>query len=118
MKNKDTGVINALRDCMGTWPIATFLCGIGVGVSLMYLLDPKLGSKRRSYINQTVRGAINDLEVVASSKVRDFGNHALGVVAQARSALTPEQGEEQKPERSSEHEMVEGQSAGDQSQAA
>ncbi|HEX8919929.1 MAG TPA: hypothetical protein VF766_00535 [Pyrinomonadaceae bacterium] len=118
MKDKETRVADALRDCMSRWPVSTFLCGIGVGVSLMYLLDPKRGSRRRARISQGVRGAINDLEDAASSKVRDFSNRAKGVVAEARSVLTTGRVDDESSAQRSASQTVEDQSAGSQPQAA
>ena len=118
MNNSGTGETNTLRGGMNKWPIATFFYGIGVGAALMYFLDPRLGSRRRAYIGQQVKGKLNDLESTAGSKVRDLGNRARGVVAEVRSALTEGREVNEPAAERSEREMAEDSGEGGRPQAA
>jgi len=60
---------------------------VGVGASIVYFFDGSLGSKRRAYVSEQVKGAIHNLEGAASSaseKARDLGHRAKETLAAAK----------------------------------
>jgi hypothetical protein len=64
--------------------------GMGLGAGLMFLLDPNLGRRRRHIIGDKARALANDAEYSVGKKSRHLRNHAVGLVAEARSRLHEE----------------------------
>lgn len=65
---------------------ATMLIGMGIGVSLMYFLDPSRGSRRRALARDQILHAGRVMRAAAGTTTRDVANRASGVAARLRSA--------------------------------
>jgi hypothetical protein len=62
----------------------------GLGAALMYFYDPANGRRRRATVrDKTVSGANEAIESVEST-ARDLRNRGQGVLAEVKSAVTPE----------------------------
>jgi osmotically-inducible protein OsmY len=57
---------------------------VGLGLGLMYLLDPNTGRRRRALIRDKARSYWKDTGTAIGKKVRDTQNRARGMAAQAR----------------------------------
>ncbi|MFB3816442.1 MAG: SRPBCC family protein [Candidatus Methylomirabilales bacterium] len=66
------------------------LKGFGLGLGVMYLLDPSMGRRRRSLAKDSVRGRLHDLGEEIERGVRDAGNRLYGLLAEARAAFRQE----------------------------
>ncbi len=55
----------------------------GLGAGLMYLLDPKLGGRRRSHARDKAVHALRRSAKVARKTSKDLGKRTRGLVAQA-----------------------------------
>ncbi len=71
--------------------MGSLLAGMGVGVALMYFLDPRLGPRRRSVARDKTASLANRSIEVAEKQARNARNHLHGMVAEARKLV---QGEE------------------------
>ena len=78
--------------------IIGLLSGIGIGVALMYVLDPERGKRRRAMIRDKAIGLKNDLSEMAEKKAVDVKNRAQGMLHEAKSALTKDKTESDIPE--------------------
>lgn len=67
------------------------LGGIGVGVALMYVLDPDRGKRRRTMIRDKVESTGSKLVKNAEKMRRDIGNRAYGFLAETRSLFRHEE---------------------------
>ena len=63
------------------------LSGIGIGVALMYLLDPDGGRRRRALIRDKAVGFSNDAREALDKKTRHLSNKAQGLVHEAKSLV-------------------------------
>jgi uncharacterized membrane protein len=68
-------------------PIATMLIGLGLGASLMYLIDPQAGNRRRAILGDRVRRGVRKAGDAVDVTVRDLGHRAQGLAAEAQSRL-------------------------------
>lgn len=57
---------------------------VGLGLGLMYMLDPSAGSRRRALMRQKARSYWKDTGKTIGKTVRDTQNRARGVAAEAR----------------------------------
>ncbi len=64
------------------------LAGVGVGVGLMYLLDPDRGARRRALIRDKAIGMKNDLTQMAEAKATHMRNKAQGLLHEAKSTFS------------------------------
>ncbi len=60
---------------------------VGLGLGLMYMLDPSAGSRRRALVRDKARSYWKDTGKAIGKTVRDAQNRALGVAAEARQRL-------------------------------
>jgi gas vesicle protein len=70
------------------------LTGAGIGALVMYLIDPEQGRRRRAVMRDKLISAGNQAADFINSKSRDLSNRAQGTVAEARSSLGIESGEQ------------------------
>jgi hypothetical protein len=63
------------------------LGGVGIGVGLMYLLDPDRGRGRRAVVKDKALSAVNKTGDALGAKSRDLKNRAQGVMAEASSMM-------------------------------
>lgn len=69
----------------------TFATGVGVGMGVMYLLDPELGNRRRKRMrDQTVHASRVSGRRLGKAR-RDLAHRAQGVVAEATAAVREQQ---------------------------
>ncbi|MGH7587535.1 MAG: SRPBCC family protein [Gemmatimonadota bacterium] len=68
---------------------ASVLGGLGLGAGLMYLLDPDRGRRRRALVRDQLSSRIGDSEAFLGKTIRDSANRSRGLVARARSRVTP-----------------------------
>jgi uncharacterized membrane protein len=68
-------------------PTATMLIGLGLGTSLMYLIDPEAGNRRRAVLGGRVRRGLRKAGDAADVSVRDLGHRVQGLAAEAQSRL-------------------------------
>jgi uncharacterized membrane protein len=66
------------------------LKGFGLGLGVMYLMDPNMGRRRRSLVKDSVRGRLHDVAEEIERGVRDAGNRLYGLMAETRAALSQE----------------------------
>ena len=64
------------------------LVGIGAGLGLMYLLDPKEGARRRALIRDKAIGMKNDIAQMAEKQATDISNRAQGLLHEAKSTFS------------------------------
>ena len=60
---------------------------VGLGIGLMYMLDPNTGRKRRALVRDTARSYWKDTGKAIGKTVRDTQNRARGVVAETSQRL-------------------------------
>lgn len=60
--------------------IAGFAAGIGFGASIMYLLDPDRGNRRRAQVKDQMLASARDAAQGARSQVNDLRNRSKGKV--------------------------------------
>ena len=65
----------------------TFLGGIGMGVGVMYLLDPDGGARRRSVMRDKAVRFYHDTQDYVGKAGRDLGNRLRGVAAHTTGVL-------------------------------
>ena len=63
--------------------------GVGLGASVMYLLDPERGRRRRAMLRDGVVARASDSERFLKKSGRDLGNRARGVAARTRNRVFP-----------------------------
>src|SRR5215217_5134668 len=68
----------------------TLLYGIGIGATLMYILDPDRGARRRALLRDKCARASNKTQEYAGKISRDLGNRAQGLVAETRNLFRHE----------------------------
>ena len=61
--------------------------GVGIGLGLMYVLDPVRGRRRRATLRDRTTHALRSTRVTLGKKAQDLGNRARGLAAEARTAL-------------------------------
>lgn len=66
------------------------LRGLGLGVGLMYLLDPDMGNRRRALIRDKFSRAVNLIGEAIGARARDVRNRTYGTIASLQSMLTRE----------------------------
>ena len=62
----------------------SWVCGVGVGASLVFLLDPDRGARRRALIRDKVVRASRKTRNAVDATGRDLGNRVTGLMAGAR----------------------------------
>ena len=62
----------------------SWVCGVGVGAGLVFLLDPDRGSRRRALIRDKVVRAGRTSRNAVDATGRDLGNRMTGLMAGAR----------------------------------
>ena len=67
------------------------LCGVGIGATLMYMLDPDRGGRRRALVRDQVISAGNKTGMYAGKLSRDLRNRAQGLIAETRARFSDEQ---------------------------
>ena len=60
---------------------------VGVGMALMYLLDPDRGARRRALIRDKAVGLSNDVSDAVRRTSQDLSNRAQGLMHEARSRM-------------------------------
>jgi uncharacterized membrane protein/osmotically-inducible protein OsmY len=69
----------------------TLLGGVGLGASLMYLLDPDRGNRRRALLLDKLTSAANKTPDAVGATARDLRNRARGLAAEVGSMFTSEE---------------------------
>jgi hypothetical protein len=67
-----------------------FLMGFGLGLGVMYILDPDRGRRRRALIRDKVTHSAHAGADAVSATGRDLAQRAAGVAARVRGSLTHE----------------------------
>jgi Flp pilus assembly protein TadB len=62
----------------------------GLGAAFMYYYDPVSGRRRRAITREKTVSAANEAIESAESTARDLRNRGQGVLAEVKSAVTPE----------------------------
>jgi len=62
----------------------SWVCGVGVGAGLVFLLDPDRGARRRALIRDKVVRASRKTRNAVDATGRDLGNRMTGLMAGAR----------------------------------
>jgi hypothetical protein len=62
--------------------------GIGIGVVLMYYLDPDRGARRRKLLADQMRSLMSHSDTVLGKTSRDLRNRTCGLVAETRARLS------------------------------
>lgn len=75
--------------------IAPFLIGAGVGATVMCLLDPSTGRRRRAILQDKSRHYANVARTEAGKATRDFGNRMTGARHRATSLLHRESADDE-----------------------
>jgi uncharacterized membrane protein len=65
----------------------TFLTGAGLGLGLMYFLDPDVGARRRAHLRDKMIHLSRELERGLDKALRDAGNRIRGLFADALSPI-------------------------------
>lgn len=71
----------------GLWILASF----GLGAALMYFFDPQTGRRRRALVRDQYDHLCNKLADAERIVVRDASHRAIGLMAQARRAIRPDE---------------------------
>ncbi|MHB2019917.1 MAG: BON domain-containing protein [Candidatus Xenobia bacterium] len=66
-----------------------FLAGMGAGAALLYFLDERHGSYRRSVLRDRSNARLRELGTTLSKRRRDLRNRLRGLGAQVRSQIIP-----------------------------
>ena len=74
----------------GATGLIAFLGGVGVGVGLMYLLDPERGAQRRSWMRDKAVHWRHRIADAAEATSRDVAQRTRGLVARTRSRFRHE----------------------------
>ena len=61
--------------------------GVGIGLGLMYVLDPERGKRRRAMLRDRTTHLLRSTRVTLGKKAQDLGNRARGLAAEARTVL-------------------------------
>jgi hypothetical protein len=64
-----------------------FLAGVGVGAGLMYILDPRMGRRRRALVRDQATHLVHEAQDAAGAVARDVTNRARGLAAGDLSVL-------------------------------
>lgn len=67
--------------------IFVILGAIGVGATLMYLLDPDRGNRRRALIRDKMVKLNRQTQEAVSGRMKDVSNRAKGMLHEAKSAF-------------------------------
>lgn len=70
--------------------LKTLLTSFGLGVGLMYFLDPQYGNRRRTLVRDRVNKVVNDLDVTLDQAMDDSRNRARGVLYEMIARLSDE----------------------------
>jgi osmotically-inducible protein OsmY len=65
--------------------------GIGIGATLMYLLDPDRGKRRRALVRDRAVHALHETEDTIRTTARHMGFRARGLAARTRARFTHEE---------------------------
>jgi uncharacterized membrane protein len=68
--------------------LGTLLACVGIGVTLMYFLDPQRGNHRRALVRDRVNRFINDLDDSLDMVLQDTRNRARGVLSEMTAKLS------------------------------
>jgi hypothetical protein len=68
-------------------PGITLLAGFGVGIALMYYLDPEHGKARRNLLRDKVMSWSRKAALTAKGTAIDMGNRAQGAIQETRSQI-------------------------------
>jgi hypothetical protein len=63
------------------------LTGIGIGIGLMYFLDPERGRRRRALVRDKLTHTLNVTAEAAGTTGRDFAHRAAGTAAKVRNSF-------------------------------
>src|SRR5687767_13429230 len=63
--------------------------GLGLGASVMYLLDPERGRRRRAMLRDGISARASDSGRFLKKSGRDLGNRARGLAAKTRNRVAP-----------------------------
>ncbi len=63
--------------------------GLGLGASVMYLLDPERGRRRRAMLRDGISARASDSGRFLKKSGRDLGNRARGLAAKTRNRVLP-----------------------------
>lgn len=69
---------------------AAFFTGLGVGASVMFILDPDRGKRRRALVRDQVTHLANCSTEFVEKRSRDIRNRVSGVIADTRARFTAE----------------------------
>ena len=70
--------------------LKTLLTSFGLGVGLMYFLDPQYGNRRRALVRDKVNKVVNDLDVTLDQAMEDSRNRARGALYEMIARLSNE----------------------------
>jgi len=73
---------------MGSMPSLLMLGCVGLGVGLMYLLDPSVGTRRRAQLRDKARAYWRTTGRRIGQTARDLRNRTRGLVSEARTQLS------------------------------
>ena len=65
----------------------SFMCGLAMGVAMMYFLDPQGGRRRRALVRDKATSMAHQAEHYAEKTARDLSNRATGMVHETRKAV-------------------------------
>ena len=68
--------------------LKTLLATVGLGVSLMYFLDPQQGARRRAMVRDRVNRLINDLDSSIDTAREDLRNRTRGMLSEMTARLS------------------------------
>ena len=75
--------------------VLAMLAAVGAGATLMYLLDPDRGARRRAMLRDRVGSSLRTAEERLVTTRRDLANRARGTLAETRARFTPEDVDDQ-----------------------
>lgn len=75
--------------------VLAMLAALGAGATLMYLLDPDRGARRRAMLRDRMGSTLRSAEERLVTTRRDLANRARGKLAETRARLTPEDVDDQ-----------------------
>jgi hypothetical protein len=79
--------------------VFSWVAGIGIGATAMYVLDPEAGTRRRALAQDKLTEAKNKMRSAASATARDMGNRSAGIVAEVRSRFSEKEVDDEVVER-------------------
>ena len=72
---------------------------VGLGATLMYLLDPDRGNRRRALIRDKVGKLNRQTQDAVTGRMKDMGNRAKGMLHDAKSMFqSGEESQQQEPQ--------------------